>query len=159
MTYLTNTSFLTGGIEIEGHNGTRNYRSIDRWQEELNNAGFDFVQVKSDASPNVDFELVFPPMPLHMAGGSMDDIAAVLQFVENSGGKVSKRGCGLHIHVGLKGIVGNNNIDEVCSFLSRLSMSVFNYQFPLFGSCGMRRERNSHVIRLWSSYSCRQSCC
>ena len=74
MTYLTNTSFFTGGIEIEGHNEIGDYRSINTWQQELNNAGFDFVQVKSDASPNVDFELVFPPMPLHMAGGAKDAI-------------------------------------------------------------------------------------
>ena len=104
MSYLTNTSFLTGGIEIEGHNELGNHRSINTWQQELNNAGFDFVQVKSDASPNVDFELVFPPMPLHMAGGAKDDIAAVLQFVESNGGKVSKRGCGLHVHVGNRAV-------------------------------------------------------
>ena len=78
----------------------------------------------------------------------LKNVIDVMEILKRKGFRVKSNICGLHIHVGLKGIVGNNNVDEVCSFLSRLSLSMFNYQFPLFGSCGMRRERNRHVLVL-----------
>ena len=104
MTYLTNTSFLTAGIELEFHNKRGQYRSVDQWRTLLTDAGFDWIQVKYDGSANVDVEIVFPPMPAHGAGGALDDIRAVMQFIETNGGKVSKKGCGLHVHIGNRAV-------------------------------------------------------
>ena len=104
MTYLTNTSFLTAGVELEFHNKRGQYRSIDQWRTLLTDAGFDWLLVKYDGSANVDVEIVFPPMPAHGAGGAMDDIRAVMQFIETNGGKVSKKGCGLHVHIGNRAV-------------------------------------------------------
>ena len=104
MTYLTNTSFLTAGLEVEFHNKRGQHFSVSNWQDMLTNAGFDFIGVEYDGSRNVDVEIKFPPMPLHMAGGASDDIRAVLQFIESNGGRVSKAGCGLHVHVGNRAV-------------------------------------------------------
>lgn len=104
MAYLTNTSFLTAGVELEFHNKRGLYRSIDQWRTLLSDAGFDWLLVKYDGSANVDVEIVFPPMPAHGAGGAMDDIRAVMQFIETNGGKVSKKGCGLHVHIGNRAV-------------------------------------------------------
>ena len=62
MSYLTNTSFLTAGVELEFHNKRGLYRSIDQWRTLLTDAGFDWLLVKYDGSTNVDVEIVFPPM-------------------------------------------------------------------------------------------------
>ena len=60
----------------------------------------DGCEAKHDDSYNVDCEFVLPPFPLHMAGGAHDDIRMLLEFIERNGGRVSKSGCGLHVHVG-----------------------------------------------------------
>ena len=104
MAYLTNTSFLTAGVELEFHNKRGLHRSIDGWRTLLTDAGFDWLLVKYDGSANVDVEIVFPPMPAHGAGGAMADISAVMQFIETNGGKVSKKGCGLHVHIGNRAV-------------------------------------------------------
>ena len=104
MTYIENNMYLTGGIEIEIHNANRNQLTISGWQDLLNHNGFSWVEAKGDASPNVDCELVLPPFPLHFAGGAYNDIQRLLQFIERNGGRVSKSGCGLHVHVGNRAV-------------------------------------------------------
>ena len=39
-----------------------------------------------------------------MAGGAHDDIRMFLEFVERNGGRVSKSGCGLHVHIGNRAV-------------------------------------------------------
>jgi len=57
--------------------------------------------------------------------------------------------CGIHIHVGISGIVGNNKVDDQVSFLSRLVKMMFNYQGSFFGSCGeVRRDRGIYSCPL-----------
>lgn len=104
MAYLTNTSFLTGGIELEFHNKRGQHHSVSTWRDMLIGAGFDWIQVEYDGSRAVDVEVKFPPMPLHGAGGALEDINAVMQFIDANGGKVSKAGCGLHVHVGNRAV-------------------------------------------------------
>ena len=104
MAYLENNMFLTGGAEIEIHNANRNQLDVDGWQNLLDANGFSWVAAKYDASPNVDCEFVLPPFPLHFAGGALNDIQRLLQFIERNGGRVSKSGCGLHIHVGNRAV-------------------------------------------------------
>lgn len=97
---IENDVFLTGGAEIEIHNMRGVHLGTDQWQTRLDNAGFSWVQAKYDASPNVDCEFVLPPFNLHFAGGVKYDIQRLLAFIEDNGGRVSKSGCGLHVHVG-----------------------------------------------------------
>jgi hypothetical protein len=91
MTYLTNTSFLTAGVELEFHNKRGQYRSIDQWRTLLSDAGFDWLLVKYDGSANVDVEIVFPPMPAHGAGGAMDDIARLCNLLKPMVARYQKR--------------------------------------------------------------------
>ena len=100
MTYIENNMYLQGGAEIEVHNAPGNGLSVSGWQDLLDHNGYGWVAAKSDASPNVDCEFVLPPFPLHMAGGAHDDIRMLLEFIERNGGRVSKSGCGLHVHIG-----------------------------------------------------------
>ena len=139
------------GVEIECYSP----RPCDDMGINREGEGIDFLPShkgnkwisKRDGSLPYDVGVEFISPVLHGIEG-LKNVMDSMDYLRSKGFHINSNNCGLHIHVGLKGIVGNNNIDEVCSFLSRLSMSVFNYQFPLFGSCGMRRERNSHVIPL-----------
>jgi len=97
---IENNVFMTGGAEIEIHNSRGTYHDVSDWQRLMNDAGFSWVEAKRDASPNVDCEFVLPPFPLHFAGGARNDIDRLLAFIERHGGRVSKSGCGLHVHVG-----------------------------------------------------------
>ena len=100
MNYIENNTYLTGGGEIEIHNQNRNQLSVNDWQNLLDRNGYGWVEAKHDQSPNVDCEFVLPPFPLHMAGGAHDDIRMLLEFIERNGGRVTKSGCGLHVHIG-----------------------------------------------------------
>ena len=104
MTYIENNMYLTGGAEIEIHNANRNQLSVDDWQSLLDRNGYGWVEAKYDPSPNVDCEFVLPPFPLHMAGGAHDDIRMLLEFIERNGGRVTKSGCGLHVHIGNRAV-------------------------------------------------------
>ena len=103
---IENDVFLQGGAEIEVHNANRNQLSVDDWQELLDTNGYGWVEAKHDDSYNVDWEFVLPPFPLHMAGGAHDDVRMLLEFIERNGGRVSKSGCGLHVHVGNRMVKG-----------------------------------------------------
>ena len=103
---IENDVFLQGGAEIEAHNHAGIRRRPDEWQELLDTNGYGWVEAKHDQSPNVDCEFVLPPFPLHMAGGAHDDIRMLLEFIERNGGRVSKSGCGLHVHVGNRMVKG-----------------------------------------------------
>ena len=104
MAYIENNMYLTGGIEVEIHNDAGLRRRPDEWQYLLDRNGFGWVKAKRDASPNVDCEFVLPPFPLHMAGGAQADIGGFLEFVERNGGRVTKSGNGLHVHVGNRAV-------------------------------------------------------
>lgn len=55
--------------------------------------------------------------------------------------------CGFHIHVGLKGIVGNAKVDCVVAFLAQLNKLVLNFQDGLYAQTGTRRDRNNYCRR------------
>ena len=57
------------------------------------------------------------------------------------------RSCGLHLHVGLKGIVGNAKVDDVVAFLAQLNKMVLNFQDGLYAQTGTRRDRNDYCKR------------
>ncbi len=101
---IGNNVFLQGGVEIEVHNSNRNQLSVSGWQDLLDHNGYGWVEAKRDASPNVDCEFVLPPMPAHFAGGVRDDIANLFTFIESNGGRVTKSGCGLHVHIGNRAV-------------------------------------------------------
>jgi len=111
MTYIENNMYLTGGAEIEIHNANRNQLSVNDWQSLLDTNGYGWVEAKHDQSPNVDCEFVLPPFPLHMAGGAHDDIRMLLEFIERNGGRVTKSGCGLHVHIGNRAVCNQSPRD------------------------------------------------
>ena len=98
--------------------------------------------VKSDGSlESMDCGREFISPVLYGSEG-INNVCEVLDVLKRKGFVVDSS-CGIHIHVGLKGIVGNNKVDDQVSFLSRLVKSMFNYQGSFLGSCGkVRRDRN-----------------
>jgi len=82
--------------------------------------------------------------PVLYGSEGINNVCQVMDILKRKGFSVD-RSCGIHIHVGLKGIVGNNKVDDQVSFLSRLVKSMFNYQGSFFGSCGkVRRDKNRY---------------
>ena len=79
--------------------------------------------------------------PVLYGSEGINNVCEVMDILKRKGFFVDQS-CGIHIHVGLKGIVGNNKVDDQVSFLSRLVKSMFNYQGSFFGSCGeVRRDK------------------
>ena len=104
MTYLKDGDFLTIGAEIEIANqrgGPSAGWNAIRWQSALFGAGFDWVSVKSDATPGVDAEIIIPPFPAGQdSGGARVDIMELFAKVESLGGRVGLKCTGGHVHIG-----------------------------------------------------------
>jgi len=81
----------TFGIEIETHGV-----SITRVKSALERAGIRGCQVKPDGTPNVDAEIVLPPLgDCQVAFEYLQSVCTVLDQV----GCQINRQCGLHVHV------------------------------------------------------------
>lgn len=140
---------LSFGVEVEVYdvNGVQNdvgvYHSDQRGYE---NVYCNFLpsfngnkwKVEEDGSLDLDGGKEFIS-PILKGSEGIENVVEVLKILKSKGFQVNDD-CGLHIHVGLSSICGNNNVDEVVSFLSRLVKSMFNYQGSLYGSCGSRRR-------------------
>ena len=76
-----------------------------------------------------------------------------VRYICNVADKLREEGCrvnatcGLHLHVGLKGIVGNAKVDDVVAFLAQLNKLVLNFQDGLYAQTGTRRDRNNYCRR------------
>ena len=126
---------LIYGIELEGSlNGSRYSREDIR--RAINAADIKGVIVKTDATPNVDIEIVFPP--LAWCEFSKHYIKKVLDILNEHGVSVNRH-CGFHVHIGnapLKDTVsptvfcGNSAVafdrDNNISSLSNLLGETFN---------------------------------
>ena len=99
-------------------------------------------KVEEDGSLGMDgCEFVSPVL---YGSEGINNVCNVMDILKRKGFSVDQS-CGIHVHIGLKGIVGNNKVDDQVSFLSRLVKSMFNYQGSFFGSCGkVRRDRNRY---------------
>ena len=82
----------TFGIEIETSGAT-----IAAIKRELNRAEIRGCEVKPDGTPNVDAEIVLPP--LADCQFAYDYIDSVCTAIERAGATVN-RSCGLHVHIG-----------------------------------------------------------
>ena len=91
--------YPTFGFENECANGgiSRGW-SPSRWQDELNNACFDWVVAKPDGTHEVDVEFITPPFSLCDAAKS--DIAELFAWIESKGAKVGRPKLGGHVHMG-----------------------------------------------------------
>ena len=140
---------LSFGVEVECYdiegvqNGVGVYHGDQRGYE---NVYCDFLpsfdgkkwKVEEDGSLNLRRGREFIS-PILKGSEGIENVVNSLKILKRKGFEVNHE-CGLHIHVGLSSICGNNNVDEVVSFLSRLVKSMFNYQGSLYGSCGSRRR-------------------
>ena len=92
----TSINKLISGIELEGSlNGSRYSREDIR--RAINAADIKGVIVKTDATPNVDIEIVFPP--LAWCEFSKEYIKKVLDILNQHGVSVNRH-CGFHVHIG-----------------------------------------------------------
>ena len=92
------------------------------------------------------------PMPPVTGDLGLRYIETFMRQLRESGHRVNGD-CGLHIHVGLKGIVGDADCDEVVAFTTQLNKLVYNYQDALYGQTGTRRDRRSYCQRIDASNS------
>lgn len=108
-TILRNDVYPTFGHEVECANGGEQspcYRwSPSRWQDELNDAGFNWVDARFDGTTEVDVEFVIPPFSLCDAAKS--DIAELFAWIESKGAKVGRPKLGGHVHMG-RSLVNSN---------------------------------------------------
>ena len=93
----------TFGIEIET-SGV----SIPRISNALDRAGIIGCQVKPDGTPNVDAEIVLPPLGNHPI--AEDYIKSVCRVLENVGCAINTS-CGLHVHISNAPLDGVNAAD------------------------------------------------
>jgi len=91
--------YPTFGFENECANGgiSRNW-SIDRWQDELNDAGYNWVKAIHDGTVEVDVEFIIPPFSL--CDAAKNDIAELFAWVESKGAIVGRPKLGGHVHMG-----------------------------------------------------------
>ena len=107
-TMLLNNNLIFG-MELEGHLTSR---FIDRsspdflrtrrerasyMAKKLVEFGIDYVFVLTDESPNVDFEIVFPPMQVGELSKKL--VSDVFDAVTRAEGRATKTDCGQHIHI------------------------------------------------------------
>ena len=93
----------TVGLEMETHGV-----SITRVQNAIDRAGIRGVTVKPDGTPNVDAEIVLPPLGNHPI--AYDYIRDVCRVLENLGCEIN-RSCGLHVHISNAPLTGTNAAD------------------------------------------------
>ena len=103
----TNRTSLTMGLEFEGVFTSRgNTQSISELQTVFNNdEELNFIQVKTDGTHGVDFEIAFPILSID-SELSWYYVNKVLTLLVNNGCSV-KKCCGVHVHIGLKPISAN----------------------------------------------------
>ena len=93
----------TVGLEMETHGV-----AITRVQNAIDRAGIRGVTVKPDGTPNVDAEIVLPPLGNHPI--AYDYIRDVCRVLENLGCQIN-RSCGLHVHISNAPLTGTNAAD------------------------------------------------
>ena len=108
----TNNTSLTMGLEFEGVFTSRgNVQSINELQTVFRNDNeLSFIQVKTDGTHGVDFEIAFPILSID-SSLSWYYVNKVLTLLVNNGCGV-KKCCGVHVHIGLKSISSNITNDD-----------------------------------------------
>ncbi len=103
----TNRTSLTMGLEFEGVFTSRgNTQSINELQTVFDNdEELNFINVKTDGTHGVDFEIAFPILSID-SELSWYYVNKVLTLLVNNGCSV-KKCCGVHVHIGLKPISAN----------------------------------------------------
>jgi len=92
---------ISGGIEIETAGV-----SVSRTAQGLNDHGIRGCRVVPDGSPNVDAEIVLPPIGVGQAG--KEYLQSVCRALDDIGCRINVD-CGLHVHVGNAPISGDIN--------------------------------------------------
>lgn len=87
------------------------------------------------------------PLPPVTGDLGLRYIETFLRQLRESGHRVNGD-CGLHIHVGLKSIVGDADCDDVVAFLAQLNKLVYNYQDAFYAQTGTRRDRREYCQRM-----------
>jgi len=108
----TNNTSQTMGLEFEGVFTSRgNVQSIHELQTVFRNDNeLSFIQVKTDGTHGVDFEIAFPILSID-SSLSWYYVNKVLTLLVNNGCGV-KKCCGVHVHIGLKSISSNITNDD-----------------------------------------------
>ncbi|MAS82796.1 MAG: hypothetical protein CMF45_08905 [Legionellales bacterium] len=86
--------------------------------------------------------------PIMKGEKGLENLMKFVDLLKERGHRVN-RSCGVHIHLGLKSIVGENaSPDDVVAFLAQLNKYVFNWQDALFGQTGTRRGEMTYSARM-----------
>ena len=131
----TNRTSLTMGLEFEGVFTSRgNTQSINELQTVFDNdEELNFINVKTDGTHGVDFEIAFPILSID-SELSWYYVNKVLKVLVNNGCNVRKC-CGVHCHIGLKPISANITNDA----FTKLSIETY-------------RNNRSYILQSSSSF-------
>ena len=125
MTWNLNYTTATFGIELEYYFSSSDCQSIEHCRRTLHEAGFDWLQVKSDSTHEVDVEIVLPPMV--DCPEVRRDLSAIMEICKDLGLKYREK-CGLHIHVGIKRLKPATNIASF--IIHSKARARANFQMP-----------------------------
>ena len=125
MTWNLNYTTATFGIELEYYFSSSDCQSIEHCRRTLHEAGFDWLQVKSDSTHEVDVEIVWPPMV--DCPEFRRDLSTIMEICKDLGLKYREK-CGLHIHVGIKRL---KPATDIASFMVHSKARArANFQMP-----------------------------
>jgi hypothetical protein len=99
MTWNLEYTKPTFGIELEYYFSSSNCQSVAHCRRTLHDAGFDWLDVKTDGTAAVDVEIVFPPMV--DCPEFRRDLSTIMEICKDLGLKY-RTDCGLHVHIGIK---------------------------------------------------------
>lgn len=102
MSYFTENRNPTIGVEIEGVFGRGN-DGLDTLRDRLIRDGFDWVIVQREYTPDINAEVITPPMPWGHAA-TMNDFENLLAALETYGLKVGRLNSSCHINMGARWI-------------------------------------------------------
>jgi hypothetical protein len=148
MTWNLNYTTATFGIEQEYYFSSSACQSIAHCKRTLYDAGFDWLQVKSDSTREVDVEIVWPPMV--DCPEVRRDLSSVMEICKDLGLKYREK-CGLHIHVGIKRLKPATNIASF--IIHSKARARANFQMPedsWFCDEPMQFELLKDVVRRYS---------
>lgn len=138
MSYFTENRTPTIGVEIEGVYG-RGHDGLDDLRDRLMLDGFDWVIVKREWTPDVNAEIITPPMPWDNPT-TMRDFENLLAALEIYGLKVGRLNSSCHINMGARWISNDPDTMDAYWKSAKAKFKAANIsvgadpQFPVIGA-------------------------
>tara|TARA_Y100000310_G_scaffold343304_2_gene450293 strand:- start:287 stop:1204 length:918 start_codon:yes stop_codon:yes gene_type:complete len=86
--------------------------------------------------------------PVLVGQQGLENVVAFHQWLRSLPTRVNNS-CGLHIHVGIDSVIGQNaSAARVINFVTKVAHLTYRWQDALYAQCGTRRDRNHYCGRI-----------